>query len=78
MVLGYECGRVFPAGVGLDSLSRDAINWLSLGFSRSVETRRWFGWLRMVSLRCAVSELKNSALREVVALKRQVALSWKV
>ena len=49
LVLGYECGRVFPAGVGPeDSLSRDAANWLSSRFSQSVETRRWYGWLRMV------------------------------
>ena len=30
-VSGYECGRVFPAGVGPGSPSRDAANWL---FSR--------------------------------------------
>ena len=78
MVLGYECGKVFPAGVGLVSLSRDAFNWLSLGFSRSVETRRWFGWLRIVSLKCTVSELKFGALWEVVAREKQVALSRKV
>ena len=49
LVLGYECGRVFPASVGPeDSLSRDAANWLSSRFSQSVETRRWYGWLRMV------------------------------
>ena len=40
LVLGYECGRVFPAGVGPGSLSRDAADWLSSRFSRSVETRR--------------------------------------
>ena len=27
-VSGYECGRVFPAGVGPGSPSRDAANWL--------------------------------------------------
>ena len=28
LVSGYECGRVFPAGVGPGSPSRDAANWL--------------------------------------------------
>ena len=28
LVSGYECGRVFPAGVGPGSSSRDAANWL--------------------------------------------------
>ena len=28
-VLGYECGKVFPAGVRPDSPSRDVANWLS-------------------------------------------------
>ena len=44
----YECGRVFPAGVGPGSPSRDSVNWLSMRFSRSVETRRQYGWLRIV------------------------------
>ena len=48
LVSGYECGRVFPAGVGPGSPSRDAANWLPLRFSLSVETRRRYGWLRMV------------------------------
>ena len=48
LVSGYECGRVFPAGVGPGSPSRDAANWLSSRLSRSVETRRRYGWLRMV------------------------------
>ena len=48
LVSGYECGRVFPAGVGPGSLSRDAVNWLPSRFSLSVETRRRFGWLRMM------------------------------
>ena len=29
LALGYEYGRAFPAGVGPDSFSRDAANWLS-------------------------------------------------
>ena len=49
LVLGYECGRVFPAGVGPGSPSRDAVNWLPSRFSLSVETRRRFGWLRMMA-----------------------------
>ena len=48
LVSGYECGRVFPEGVGPESLFRDATNWLSSRLSRSVETRRRYGWLRMV------------------------------
>ena len=48
LVSGYECGRVFPAGVGPGSPSTDAANWLSSRLSRAVETRRWYGWLRMV------------------------------
>ena len=45
---GYECGRVFRAGVGPGSHSRGAANWLPSRFSLSVETRRRYGWLRMV------------------------------
>ena len=48
LVSGYECGRVFPAGVRPASPSRDAANWLPSRFSLSVETRRRYGWLRMV------------------------------
>ena len=48
LVSGYECGRVFPAGVGLGSPSRDAANWLPSRSDLSVETRRQYGWLRMV------------------------------
>ena len=48
LVSGYECGRVFPAGVGPGSPSRDAANWLPPRFSLSVETRRRYGWLRMM------------------------------
>ena len=38
----------FPAGVGPGSPSRDAANWLPSRFSLSVETRRRYGWLRMM------------------------------
>ena len=43
LVSGYECGRVFPAGVGPGSPSRDAASWLPSRFSLSVETRRRYG-----------------------------------
>ena len=46
LVSGYECGRVFPAGVGPGSPSKDAVNWPPSRFIRSVETRRRYGWLR--------------------------------
>ena len=42
------CGRVFSAGVGQGLTLRNAANWLSSRFSRSVETRRRYGWLSMV------------------------------
>ena len=48
LVSGYECGRVFPAGIGPGSPSRDAANWLPSRSDLSVETRRQYGWLRMV------------------------------
>ena len=48
LVSGYEYGRVFPAGVGPGSPSRNAVNWLPSRFGLSVETRRQYGWLRMV------------------------------
>ena len=48
LVSGYECARVFPAGVGPGSPSRDAANWLSSLFGSLVETRRRYGWLTMV------------------------------
>ena len=38
----------FPAGVGPGSHSRDVANWLPSRFGLSVETRRQYGWLRMV------------------------------
>ena len=47
LVSGNECGRVFPAGLGPGSPSRDAANWVPSRFSLSVETRRRYGWLRM-------------------------------
>ena len=50
--LRCKCEMVFPAGVGPDSPSRDANNWGSQRFSRSVETRRRFDWLRMMFIRC--------------------------
>ena len=58
LVFGYECGRVFPAGVGPESPSRDATKRLSSRFSRSVETRRRYGWLKMVLTRGASSDLQ--------------------
>ena len=36
LVSGYERGRVFPAGVGPGSPSRDAANWLPSRFGLSV------------------------------------------
>ena len=66
LVSRYECGRVFPAGVGPGSPSRDAASWLPSRFSLSVETRRRYGWLRMMfpgQVR-ASSELQFGALRE--------------
>ena len=33
LVSGYECGRVFPAGVGPGPPSRDAANWLPSRFA---------------------------------------------
>ena len=72
---GMSVGGVFPAGVGPYSLLRDASNWLSTRFSRSVDKPRRFGWLRMVSTRCASSERQFGTLREEVARERQVALA---
>ena len=53
LVLGDEFGRVFPAGVGPDSPSRDGTTWLSTRFSRSLGTRRRFSCVRAVFTRCA-------------------------
>ena len=64
LVSGYECGRVFPAGVGPGSPSRDATNWLPSRFGLSVETRRRYGWLRMVLPGVRPSELQFGTLRE--------------
>ena len=59
LVSGYECGRVFPAGVGPGSPSRDAANWLPSRFSLSVETRRRYVWLRMVFPRARLGALRD-------------------
>ena len=48
LVLGYECGSIFPAGVGPGSPSRDAANWLPSRLSLLIETPRRYGWLRMM------------------------------
>ena len=48
--LEYECGRVFPAGVGPGSPSRDAANWLPSRFGLLIETCWPYGSLRMVFL----------------------------
>ena len=63
-VRGMSVGGSFPAGVGPGSPSRDAANWLPSQFGLSVETRRQYGWLRMVYLVCASSELQFGDLRE--------------
>ena len=77
-VLRYERGRVFPAGIGLDSPSRDVANWMSSQFSRPAETRWWrYGWLRKVFIRCASPGLQFGALRKVVVCERQGVLSRK-
>ena len=48
LISGCKCGRVYTAGAGPSSPSRGAANWLSSRLSRSAETRRRYGWLRMV------------------------------
>ena len=60
---------VFPAVVGLESPSRDEANWPSSRFSRSGETRRSYGWLRMVSTRCASSDFQLGAPRDVGGMR---------
>ena len=64
LVSGYECGRVFPARVGPGLPSRDAANWLPSRFGLSVETRRQYGWLRMVFSGVRLLELQFGGLRE--------------
>ena len=64
LVSGYECGRVFPAGVGPGSPSRDAANRLPSRFGLSVETRRQYGWLRMVFLGVRLFRAPIGGLRE--------------
>ena len=78
LVLGYGYGRVFPAGVGPPLPSKDAANWLSSWFSRSVETRRRYGCRGWCSQARATSEFQFGALREVAARERQWALSRRV
>ena len=77
LVSGNECGRVFPAGVGPGSPSRDAANWLPSRFSLLVETRRRYGWLRMVVFPGArLSPSPNLVpFGRVAARERQGALS---
>ena len=77
LVSGYECGRVFPAGVGPGSPSRDAANWLPSRFSLSVETRRRYGWLRMVfsGARLTLPSSNLVPYGRVAARERQGALS---
>ena len=73
---GYECGRVFPAGVGPGSPPKDATNWPPSRFSLSVETRRWCGWLRMVFLgTCLFRAPIWGPSGGVAARERQGALS---
>ena len=65
LVSGYECGRVFPAGVGPGSPSRDAANWLPSRFVLSVETRRQYAaWLRMVFSGVRLFRASIGGLRE--------------
>ena len=77
LVSGNECGRVFPAGVGPGSPSRDAANWLPSRFSLSVETRRRYGWLRMMVFPGArlFPSPNLVPFGRVVARERQGALS---
>ena len=77
LVSGNECGRVFPAGVGPGSPSRDAANWLPSRFSLSVETRRRYGWLRMMVFPGArlFPSPNLVAFGRVAARERQGALS---
>ena len=54
--------RVFPAGVEPGSFSRHAAIWLSSRFSRSVQMRQQYGWLRMVLTRCASLPSTNNLI----------------
>ena len=46
---GFECGRVFPAGVGPGSPSRDAAHWLcSRNSADRLRRGGGYDWLRMV------------------------------
>ena len=49
-------------GIGPGSSSRDVANGLSSRFSRSVETRRRYCWLRIVFPRCAPLAISNLVL----------------
>ena len=77
LVSGYECGRVFPAGVGPGSPSRDAANCLPSRFILSIETRRRHGLLRMVFPGAALfgrcggtREVESSVAENLVAFYR--------
>ena len=64
LISRYECGRVFPAGVGPGSPSKDVVNWRPSRFCLSVEAQQWYGWLRMVFPGVRLFELQFGALRE--------------
>ena len=51
-------------GVGPGSPSRDAANWLPSRFGLTVETRRQYGWLRMVFLGVRLFRAPIGGLRE--------------
>ena len=64
-------------GMGAGSPSRDAANWRFSRFSRSVETRRRYGWLRIALSGARLFELQFGAFREMAACERQGELSRK-
>ena len=72
LVSGYERERVFPAGIGSGSPSRDAANWLSADRLRRRGGMVGGGWYSQAR---ASSELQFGALREVAARERQEAMS---
>ena len=77
LVSKYECERVFPAGVGPGSPSRDAADWIPSRVSQSVETRRRYGWLRMVFPGARLFRALIWCPSEgMAARERQGALSW--